>query len=201
MAVIGVQHAVASPITKYNDGAMPTYGEGFIVSRLTKIDDSLEYNDTSAYSDNSIEETDKSFSKGSLTFGTYGLGKTIQERYEVRAKLFGETVTEDKELITGAKDISQHLGYGYIKTERSSNVDYYIARWYYDVQFAPPSESIETRGESISFQTQDIQGTVYKIDNWGNDNIKKEKLFNTYKEAETWLDTIANLVNSTGSSS
>lgn len=192
MAVIGVQHAVASPITKYNDSAMPTYGEGFIVSRLTKIDDNLEYNDNSAYSDNAIEETDKSFSKGTITFGTYGLGKTIKERYQVRAKLFGETVSEE-ELITGANDISQHVGFGYIKTERSSNVDYYIARWYFDTQFAPPSESVETKGESINFQTQDVEGTIYKIDNWGKDNIKKEKIFDTYKEAETWLDTIANL--------
>lgn len=199
MAGIGVQHAVASPISAYGTNSAPTYGTGFIVSRLTKIDSSLEYNDNSAYSDNSIEETDKSFSKGTITFGTYGLGKTISERYNVMNKLFGSTVSTGSgenastELIVGADDVPQHVGFGYVKTERNNNVDKYIARWYFDVQFAPPSESIETKGESINFQTQDISGTVFKIDGFGNGNIYKEKICDTLASALEYVDTLANL--------
>lgn len=204
MAVIGVQHAIASPISAYGTNSAPTYGTGFIVSRLTKVDSNLEYNDNSARSDNSIEETDKSFSKGTITFGTYGLGKTLSERYNVMNKLFGSTVstvgsgeTASTELVVGANDISQHVGFGYVKTERSNNVDSYIARWYFDVQFAPPAESVEAQGESINFQTQDINGTVFKIDGFGKDNIYKEKICNTLTAALEYVDTLANLPSAT----
>lgn len=87
-------------------------------------------------------------------------------------------------------DDGAFVGVGFYATSIKNNIRGFRAIWLTKVKFGVPSESMETRGEAINFQTPTIEGTILTnvLDVW-----KEEATFPTEAEAKTWLNTMASI--------
>lgn len=194
MATIGVEYGVGAIIKQFNENAAPTYDTGFVVCRLIKADEKLNYNTgNDIYSDNAKEETDTTYSDGTISFDTTKLGISTEEENAIKEKMFGATLSEDGELISGGLDTSPQMGFGYIQMLQVNNKVTYEGKWFYNTVFRPVGDSVETKGKQISWQTKTYTGDINVVEGWGNNNFKAEKKFATLAEAKAWLNGKANI--------
>ena len=70
---------------------------------------------------------------------------------------------------------------------------YYVATWLYKVQFGAPSESSQTKGETIEWQTPELEGKIMVVEGFDNDTYRDTATFNTLSEAIAWVDGMANM--------
>ena len=196
MARIGLKYPVATLITQETWGNAPTYGTGFVIGKAIAAEKSIESNDNPLYGDDSIAENDTSFSKGSIKLGVTEFGTDRISSLEIQAKLLGhEIVTESgvKVLRRAGGTASPNIGFGYYKTKKHNGSRYYEATWLYKVQFKTPSESTNTKGESIEWQTPEIEGTIMKVEGFNDDAYEDTATFATEAEAKAWLNSKANI--------
>lgn len=187
MARIGLKYPVATLITQETWGNAPTYGTGFVIGKAITAEKSIESNDNPLYGDDSIAENDTSFSKGSIKLGVTEFGTDRISSLEIQAKLLGhEIVTESgvKVLRRAGGTASPNIGFGYYKTKKHNGSRYYEATWLYKVQFKTPSESTNTKGESIEWQTPEIEGTIMKVEGFNDDAYEDTATFATEAEAK-----------------
>lgn len=196
MATIGVRYGVGAIIKNFNENQAPTYDTGFVVCRMIKADEKLNYNtDNDIYSDDAKEETDTTYSDGTISFDATKLGKglTEEEEYTVKSKMFGATLTEEGELISGGLDTSPAMGFGYIQMLQTNGKVTFEGKWFYNTVFRPVGDTVETKGKQISWQTKTYTGDINVVEGWGNNNFKSEKKFATETEAKEWLNEKANI--------
>ena len=85
-ANVGMQYAVAAPITAYTPGTTPTYGNGYKVCEARGANISWDRGDGEFYGDDVLLDVDNSVRSGSIEFETAGI------RDAIRANMLGETV-------------------------------------------------------------------------------------------------------------
>lgn len=196
MATIGVKHPVYAPIASIPDESTPTYGEGIILGKMTKVDINFNYAEGSLYADDALAEYDAKLQGGTITIGVDELpiSKRTMLFHHLTSTVGGKTT-----LYACADDTIPHGGFGYYKTLIVDSVRKFKARWYYNVTFHEGNEGAETANDSISFKDTEIIGTfipVYAAD--VGDAIYEEQEFTTEADAVTWLDTHAGITaNST----
>ena len=187
MPQIGLKYLICSKLTETDTAA--TYGTGLVMSRAIKVDLSIETNESKLYADDRIVENIKEFKSGKLTLN----GDHIT--YETLSLILGHTLetigeTENKRLVAKGNDDGSFVGVGFYATTINDGVRRYRAIWFTKVKFGIPGESLETKGESISFKTPSVEGTIL------NDVTgvwKVEATFDTEAEAKAWLDGLANI--------
>ena len=88
-------------------------------------------------------------------------------------------------------------GFGIIETHQINDVDRYRAVILCKTTMAIPAEAATTKGESIEWQTKEIEGTITRSDE-NTENYKhpwkREAWFDTEKEAMEYLKTILNVL-------
>lgn len=168
MAYIGLYGVYYSKATMGNDGNVASYTG---VEQMGKaISASFEPNDAgdnNLYANNNIAETDSASAAGGTL--TLTLDKLTLDAYE---DLFGVnketvTVTVGGSSVTGTgfnfdgTEASNTVGVAFIRQKQESNDrGHHEAVIYSAVTFMPPSEEGQTMGESIEWQTPEIEGTV-----------------------------------------
>lgn len=187
MAKIGLKFPVASPITGYSKEGMPIYGTGFVIGKAVSAEKSVESNDNPLYADDAIAENDTSFSGGSIKLGVSDFGSDYLDSLQVQAKMLGHTVVDGKTIQRGALDIAPYLGFGFYKTKKQNNKFFYEATWLFKSVFKIPSESTNTKGKSIEWQTPEIEGTFMEVDGYENNAYEETEVFETEQEAKSWL--------------
>ncbi len=191
MAKTGLKFPVATPIIGYTGGGQPIYGTGFIIGKAITAEKSIESNDNPLYADNALAENDTSFSGGSIKLGVADFGVDFQNGLQIQAKMLGNTV----ESLTGggyvikrdALDISPYLGFGFYKTKLFNGILGYEATWLFKTKFKIPSDSTNTKGKSIEWQTAEIEGTVMAVDGYEGDRYEETAVFETEQAAKSWL--------------
>ncbi len=190
MAVIGIKHPVFVPITTYTVGARPTYGTGSVIGKAIKADISLESNDSTLYADDAACETDTSFKSGTIKLGVDDLSFDIQKEMLGNTSATVDTVDE---LRKTADDVAPEGGFGFYKSEKKNGSRRYEATFYLRTQFKEPNESAETKGESISWQTPEIEGKIKIVENYLTNIYCEKAKFTTEAAAIAWLDEKANI--------
>ncbi|AWW25948.1 major tail protein [Acetobacterium sp. KB-1] len=192
MAQIGLKYLICSKLTETESAA--TYSDGRVMAYAIKAEMNIEINEGVLRGDDRIIENIKEFKSGKLTLNGDHLD------YETRALILGHTLstidsTTNKQLTSKGSDDGSFVGVGFYATSIKNNVRGFRAIWLTKVKFGVPSESMETRGESINFQTPTIEGTISTnvLDVW-----KEEATFPTEAEAKTWLDTMASIGGTEG---
>lgn len=174
MAKIGLRYPVAKGATS------------FIIGRAIQADISISINDVKLPADDVFVETDKSFKDGKITLGVDDLSDLMQVEF------LGHTLnaTTD-EIVAKGSDQSPYVGIGFFAVKRVGGVDKFRAMWFPKVQFGEPSDTNKTKGETLSFDTPSIEGTIM-LD---NDGVwKKEQTFATEAEAKTYLNTESGVI-------
>jgi phi13 family phage major tail protein len=140
---------------------------------------SIEKNNAELYADDGIAESDYSFKKGTVAL-------TVDEDAdEVFAVVLGHTIGEDGEMVRKADDIAPYVALGRILTKVVGGVKKYKVEFLHKVKFNEPNTDEKTKGESVEFGTNAIEGTVHAL---ANGDWSRAKTFTAYEEASAYLD-------------
>lgn len=165
-------------IAKYNPET-EKYSDAFKCGKAINTSVTPNYNEATLHADNQPDETVTEFKDANVTLGVNTMP------VEAVTVMFGHTVGEDGEEIHKAGDSSNYVGYGFIVAEMEKGKKKYRACLLVKVMFKEGEESYETKGDSISFKTPSLSGTVSAIDD-GTWRIKSPT-FDTEEEADAWI--------------
>lgn len=146
-------------------------------ARAIQLDITPNYAEGSLYCDDAVGEEDKIFNYADITLGT----DTIP--LDFRVTLFGNKTTEE-EVVFNIDDIAPNVGMGIIKIEKVKGVKKYVAAVFPKCKFTEPSESVNTKGESITYNTPSIAGKAFAND---SGDWKLTKVFTTEAEAIAYI--------------
>ena len=150
MATIGLDKLFYSKITEDASGN-ETYDTPVTLAKAVSAELSVELAEATLYADDAAAEIVKEFKSGTLTLGVDDIG------IEVAAILTGAQIDKNKVLISGGKDAGSPVAIGFRAKKSNGKYKYY---WLYRVEFGIPAASLATKGDSISFSTPSIEGTV-----------------------------------------
>lgn len=185
MATIGLDKLYYSKITEDASGN-ETYATPVTLAKAVSAELSVELAEATLYADDVAAEIVKEFKSGTLTLGVDDIG------VEIASDLTGAQIDKNKVLISGGQDAGSPVAIGFRAKKSNGKYKYY---WLYRVKFGIPAASLATKGDSITFSTPSIEGTVLcrnKADANGNHPWKAE-----VTEGDTGVSqtTIANWYN------
>lgn len=178
MAKIGLRNFLYGILTEATDGT-PSYGVAKKPAKAISCNVDISNNDAKLYADDGLAEADTTFQSGTVTLG-------IDDEDDLTlADLLGHEIGSG-EMIRNADDIAPYVGFGRILTKLVNGVYKYKVEFLYKVKFSEPSQENNTKGESVEFGTSELSGIVAKL---ANGNWSASKTFNTFAEAETYLES------------
>lgn len=167
MATIGLDRLFYAKITEDQSGS-ESYGIPVSLARAIKADLSVELAEAVLYADDGIAAVVKEFKSGKLSLGIDDIGSKAAE------DLTGAVIDDNKVLISASEDGGSPVAIGFRAKKANGKYRYF---WLYRVKFGIPAANLQTKGDSISFQTPTIEGTVMrrtKPDGKGNHPWKAE---------------------------
>jgi len=182
MANIGLTNIWYSKLTETADGTA-LYAGAKQLGKAVSCSTSITNNEAKLYGDDTLAESDTSFSNGTITLGV------TDDNEEVFADLLGHNVTEDGEVIKAATDTAPYVGVGRIVTKMVNGAYKYKVEFLYKVKFSEPSKDETTKGESIEFSTPSVEGIISTLDDVDN-TWNKSKTFDTKSDALTYLKNL-----------
>lgn len=180
MAKIGLNNFRYGILTEAQDGT-PSYSGAKTPGAAVSCNVDVTNNDAKLYANDGVQESDTSFSGGTVTMGV------DRADYQTQADLLGHTYDEEDGLVRNANDNAPYVGLGRIVTQMIDNVLSYRVEFLYKVKFAEASQSDTTKGENVEFATVEMQGQISQLSN-GNWSISQE--FATKELATTYLETL-----------
>lgn len=167
MATIGLDKLYYASITE-DASENETYGTPTQLAKAISADLSIELAEATLYADDGASEVIKEFKSGTLSLGVDDIGATAA------AALTGVTVDSNNVIISASEDGGDPVAIGFRAKKSNGNYRYY---WLYRVKFGIPATNLATKGDSITFSTPTIEGTVYrrnKVDGAGKHPWKAE---------------------------
>ena len=205
MAIKGLTTPVFADYT-FN-GSEVVYQNGFVCGSAIEYGVEVETSDNNPlYGDDRIIENDYgTFNTGTLTLNTSDLTQIDSKRLlglkEVQVQVGETSVTE---LVTDDDAKATPKGFGIIETHQINDVDKYRAVILCKVAMGIPAEAATTKGESIEWQTKEIEGTISRADqSSGNYKHawKREAWFDTHDAAMSYLRTVLNALDTVNATS
>ena len=167
MATIGLDKLYYAPITENANGE-ETYGTPVQLAKAISADLSVELAEATLYADDGASEVVKEFKSGTLSLGVDDIGASVA------AALTGVTIDRNKVIISTSEDSTAPVDVGFRANRANGKYRYF---WLYRVKFGIPATNLATKGDSITFNTPTIEGTVMrrnKEDSNGNHPWKAE---------------------------
>jgi len=167
MATIGMDKLYYAKITEGTDGS-ETYAAPVQLAKAIKADLTVELAEAILYADDGAAYVIKDFKNGKLSLGVDDIGLTAAQ------DLTGAVVDSNGVLISSSENDGTLVAIGFRAQKPNNKYRYF---WLYRVKFGVPSTNLQTKGDSITFQTPIIEGTVMrrnKPDDKGNHPWKAE---------------------------
>ncbi|MBV1758008.1 MAG: phage tail protein [Dethiosulfatibacter sp.] len=167
MATIGLDKLYYSKITEGENGE-ETYGTPIPLAKAMKADLSVELAEATLYADDGPAAVVKEFKSGTLSLGVDDIGTSAAE------DLTGAKIDDNHVVISGGEDGGTPVAVGFRAKKSNGKYRYF---WLYRVVFGIPATNLQTKGDSITFSTPTIEGTVLrrnKIDGNGKHPWKAE---------------------------
>lgn len=150
MATIGLDMLYYAKITEGDDGS-ETYGTPVKLAKAISAGLSVELAEATLYADDGAAEIVKEFKSGTLSLGVDDIG------VEAAADLTGAEVDDNGVLVSSSEDAGGPVAIGFRAKRSNGSYKYF---WLYRVKFGIPSTDLATKGDSITFSTPTIEGTV-----------------------------------------
>ena len=167
MATIGLDRLFYASITEESDGS-ETYGTPKQLAKAISAELSVELNEATLYADDGAAEVVKEFKSGTLTLGIDDIGTTVAN------DLTGAQIDDNKVLVSASENGGSPVAIGFRARKSNGKYRYF---WLYRVIFGIPATNLATKGDSITFSTPTIEGTIYrrnKLDGQSNHPWKAE---------------------------
>ena len=152
MATIGLDKLYYAPITEDANGN-ETYGTPAVLAKAISAELSVELNEAILYADDGAAEVVKEFKSGTLSLGIDDIGA------EIASALSGATIDSNGVVVSGSDDGGTPVAVAFRARKSNGKYRYY---WLYRVKFGIPATNLQTKGDSISFQTPTIEGTIMR---------------------------------------
>ena len=152
MATIGLDKLYYAKITEDESGE-ETYGTPTSLAKAMTVDLSVELAEATLYADDGAAEVVKGFKSGTLTLGIDDIG------VQAAQDLTGAKIDTNKVLISTSEDGGAPVAIGFRAKKANGKYRYF---WLYKVKFGIPATNLTTKGESITFSTPTIEGTVMR---------------------------------------
>ena len=152
MATIGLDRLYYAKITE-NENGEETYDTPVPLAKAITAELSVELAEATLYADDGAAEVVKEFQSGTLTLGVADIGVAAAE------VLTGATLDDNKVLISASEDGGAPVAIGFRAKKANGKYRYF---WLYRVKFGIPATNLQTKGDSITFSTPTIEGTVMR---------------------------------------
>ena len=186
MATIGLDKLFYSKITEDAEGN-ESYETPKQLAKAMTADLSVELAEATLYADDGAAEIVKEFKSGTLSLGVDDLGGSVA------SDLTGATIDDNGVVVSTAEDGGTPVAIGFRAKKSNGKYRYF---WLYRVKFGIPATALATKGDSITFNTPTIEGTImrrnkvdgagkhpWKVEATDGDNaIKAEVITNWYKQ-------------------
>ena len=167
MSTIGMDSLYYASITEGANGE-ETYGTPEILAKAIKCDLSVELAEAILYADDAAAEVVKAFKEGKISLGVDDIG------IDKAKALTGAEIDSHGVLVSSGEDLGDPVAVGFRAMKANGKYRYF---WLYRAQFGVPATNLQTKGDSISFQTPTIEGTImqrHKADSRGKHPWKAE---------------------------
>lgn len=168
MATIGLDRLYYAKITEAADTGEETYGKPQMLAKAISADLSVELAEATLWADDGAAVIIKEFRNGTLSLGVDDIGTTAA------GDLTGAQIDDNKVIISASEDGGAPVAIGFRAKKANGKYRYF---WLYRVKFGIPATNLATKGETITFSTPTIEGTVSrrnKLDGKGNHPWKAE---------------------------
>ena len=182
MATIGLDKLFYAKITE-DDNGDETYATPMQMAKAMSADLSVELAEATLYADDGAAEIVKEFKSGTLSLGVDDIGAAVA------SDLTGASIDANGVVISTSEDGGDPVEVGFRAKKANGKYKYY---WLYRVKFGIPATNLATKGDSITFSTPTIEGTILrrnKLDGKGKHPWTAEV---TEGDATVGADTIAN---------
>lgn len=177
MAKIGLNNFRYAVLSEAQDGT-PSYDGAKKPAKAISCNVTINNNDAKLYADDVLAESDTSFQSGTVTMGI------DDEDVDTMAILLGHTVSSG-EMVKSTTDAAPYVGLGRVVVKMIGGSYKYFAKFLYKVKFGEPSQSDTTKGETLEFNTTEIEGTVAAL---ANGKWAIEKQFDSQAAAISYLE-------------
>jgi len=153
MATIGLDRLYYAPVTEASGTGEEIYGTPVMLAKAISADLSVELAEATLWADDGAAEIIKEFKNGKLSLGVDDIGRAASEA------LTGAVTDDNGVLVSSSEDSGKLVAIGFRAKKSNGKYRYF---WLYKVKFAVPSDTLATKGDSITFQTPKIEGTVMR---------------------------------------
>lgn len=167
MATIGLDKLFYAKITEDETGD-ETYGTPVQLAKAMNADLSVELAEATLYADDGASEIVKEFKNGTLSLGVDDISASVA------SDLTGATIDANGVGVSASEDGGEPVAVGFRAKKSNGKYKYY---WLYRVKFGIPATNLATKGDSITFSTPTIEGTILrrnKVDGKGKHPWKAE---------------------------
>ena len=152
MATIGLDSLYYAKITEDTNGD-ETYGIPKVLAKAMTAELSVELIEAILYANDSASEVIKEFGSGSLSLGVDDIGSTVAQ------DLTGCKIDSNNVVVSRSEDGGSPVAVGFRARKSNGKYRYF---WLYRVIFSVPATSLATKGDSITFSSPTIEGTVFR---------------------------------------
>ena len=167
MSTIGLDSLYYAKITEDTNGD-ETYSSPIKLAKAMTAELSVELAEATLFADDGASEIVKEFKSGTISLGIDDIGVTAAQ------DLTGAKIDNNHVVISTSNDSCDPVAIGFRAKKSNGKYRYY---WLYRVKFGIPGASLQTKGDSITFSTPTIEGTVMrrnKVDGLNNHPWKSE---------------------------
>lgn len=152
MATIGLDQLYYAQITEDTNG-VESYGTPKILAKAMTAELSVELIEAILYADDGASEVVKEFKSGTLSLGIDDIGSIVAQ------DLTGSKIDSNNVVVSRSEDGGNPVAIGFRAKKSNGKYRYF---WLYRVIFSIPTTSLATKGDSITFSSPTIEGTVFR---------------------------------------
>ena len=160
MATIGLDSLYYAKITEDQNG-IETYGTPKVLAKAMTAELSVELIEAILYADDGASEVVKEFKSGSLSLGIDDIGSLVAQ------DLTGCKIDSNNVVVSRSEDGGSPVAVGFRAKKANGKYRYF---WLYRVIFSVPATTLATKGDSITFSSPTIEGTVFRRNKLDGEN-------------------------------
>ena len=182
MATIGLDRLFYAKINEDENG-IETYDIPKILAKAMTAELSVELIEAILYADDGASEIVKEFNSGTLTLGIDDIGSIAAQ------DLTGSKIDSNNVVVSRSEDGGNPVAVGFRAKKANGKYRYF---WLYRVIFSIPTTNLTTKGESITFSSPTIEGTVFRRNKLDGENKHPWKAEVTEGDNGVAQETITN---------
>lgn len=189
MAFVGMRYVVFAPIKTEVEGQEIQYDPGVVVGEAINATVNITRNTEDLYGSDRLIESDNSIVGGTVDM-------TVDDiEDDAKVVMLGMVKAQDGKTYHEEETATPYGGMGYIRVRRKKGKTTYQGNWMHKVQMAVATESAQTKGQSISWQTTSVTGKMMGVKNNAElkTRFREQQSFDKESEAVGWLNGKAHI--------